>query len=178
MSKFKIGDKVVVVNADSIYDNYFNGDIGTVVAYDLNPETAGYVQRKDGFVMNVYWTEIKHLEENKEMTAEQIRDEILRIDARIEEAKKDIENAQNERNSLVEKLREKGFQILGENVKYSPGQRVLIVGKQSPRHSESHVGKKGTVEKVDDSDVPYKVILDGSDETSNTWFNSDQVQKI
>ena len=49
---------------------------------------------------------------NKEMTAEQIRDEIIRIDVRIQEAKKGIENAQNERNSLVEKLREKGFEMV------------------------------------------------------------------
>lgn len=111
MSKFKIGDKVIVVNADSVYDNYFNGDIGVVVDYDTNPKTAGFVRREDGFMMNVYWTEIKHLEENKEMTAEQIRNEILRIDVRIEEAKKDIENAETERSVLVEKLREKGLQL-------------------------------------------------------------------
>ena len=111
MSKFKVGDKVIVVNADSVYDNYFNGDIGVVVDYDTNPKTAGFVRREDGFMMNVYWTEIKHLEENKEMTAEQMRDEVVRIDKRIEEANKDIENAQKEREALVEKLREKGFEL-------------------------------------------------------------------
>ena len=152
MSKFKIGDKVVVVNADSIYDNYFNGDIGTVVAYDLNPETAGYVQRKDGFVMNVYWTEIKHLEENKEMTAEQIRDEILRIDARIEEAKKDIENAQNERNSLVEKLREKGFELSEQRQikeRLKKGDKAKIIDNTTSHHFP--IGKEVKVSVVYDN---------------------------
>ena len=34
MPKFKIGDKVVVVDAKSVYDNYSDGDAGTVVKYD------------------------------------------------------------------------------------------------------------------------------------------------
>lgn len=188
MNKFKIGDRVVVVDAQSVYDNYSNGDVGTVNGFDSNPSVAGFVRRDyDGLEMNVYWTEVIHLksvkkspmpEKETEMTAEQIREEIFRMDSRIEEAKKDIENADKERTALVEKLREKGFEIVGSNPAILPGDLVRIIGTQSPRHSENHVGKKGVVEKVDDSDVPYKVILSGSDEASNTWFNSDQVQKI
>ena len=50
-------------------------------------------------------------EKEKEMNVEQLRDEVVRIDKRIEEANKDIENAQKERESLVEKIREKGFEL-------------------------------------------------------------------
>ena len=69
------------------------------------------------------------------MTAEQIRSKIIRIDARIEEAKKDIENAENKRNSLVEKLREKGFELSKNSVQvvikdknyHSVGDTVTII---------------------------------------------------
>ena len=44
-----------------------------------------------------------------EKSAEHIREEILSIDYLIEKSKKDIEEAENKRESLVEQLREKGF---------------------------------------------------------------------
>ena len=114
-----------------------------------------------------------------EMTAEQIRDEILRIDARIEEAKKDIENVQNERNSLVEKLREKGFELGGTYSQYIKlGDRVEITGWSKERHEKSHIGRKGIIEKIDNTDIPFKVILDDENEDSNTWFEANQVKKI
>ena len=176
MTKFKVGDKVRVTKC--LHGHGFNiNEIVEIIHHNISIEDYECENSTDSWFLRD--TEFELYEEKEtEMTAEQIREEILRMDSRIEEAKKDIENAEEERNSLVEKLREKGFEILGENAKYSAGQRVRIVGKQSPRHAESHVGKKGVVEKVDNSDVPYKVILDGSDETSNTWFDSDQVQKI
>lgn len=112
MAKFKIGDKVVVVDELSTNGDYYNGDVGIITKFDTPASKACFVEREtDGLSMNVYFSEIEHLRE-KEMNAEQIRDEILRIDVRIEEAEKDIENAENERNSLVEKLREKGFEIV------------------------------------------------------------------
>lgn len=186
MSKFKIGDKVVVVNADSIYDNYFNGDIGTVVAYDLNPETAGYVQRKDGFVMNVYWTEIKHLEENKEMTAEQIRDEILRIDARIEEAKKDIENAEKERNFLVEKLREKGFEIVLTQpiLKDIISLDEVVIGEtyivtnNFGEAEDRFVGKRSIVREIDYNADTLFVYINAEDGSGNDWMHYKDLAKI
>ena len=188
MSKFKIGDKVVVVNADSVYDNYFNGDIGTVVAYDLDPETAGYVQRKDGFIMNVYWTEIKHLEENKEMTAEQIRDEILRIDARIEEAKKDIENAQNERNSLVEKLREKGFELVKDaETAYQPaditslddvvvGETYVVTNKYGK--AEDHFVGKKVIVKATDYNANELFVYVGTENDVTDWVHYEDLARI
>ncbi len=112
MAKFKIGDKVVVVDARPSKlkgDYYRNGDKGIVSS--IEHERYGHVTRDDGVEMNVYWDEVD-FEKETEMNAEQIRDEILRIDVRIEEANKDIEKAQEERNSLVEKLREKGFELL------------------------------------------------------------------
>ena len=71
------------------------------------------------------------IEKEIEMTAEQIRNEILRIDVRIEEAKKDIENAETERSVLVEKLREKGFSLTMNPqpiVRYSKGDKLIVVG--------------------------------------------------
>ena len=63
-----------------------------------------------------------------EMTAEQIRNEIIRINSRIEEANKDIEKAQEERNSLVEKLREKGFTLVGEISQADSNKSFLEIG--------------------------------------------------
>ena len=72
------------------------------------------------------------IEKEIEMTAEQIRNEILRIDVRIEEAKKDIENAENERNSLVEKLREKGFELSEQRLQ--KGDKAKIINNTSSHH--------------------------------------------
>ena len=60
-----------------------------------------------------------------EQTAEQIRNEIIRINSRIEEANKDIEKAQEERNSLVEKLREKGFTLAECRVEDKPSTKGI-----------------------------------------------------
>lgn len=114
-----------------------------------------------------------------EQTAEQIRDEILRINARIEEAKKDIENAENERNSLVEKLREKGFELLEESVSQTSleiGDTVKVVGYSEDYHEYSYVGYVGTVHDTDNTDRPYKVYLEKTGDTQ--WFTSDEVKKI
>lgn len=179
MRKFKVGDKIVCIETNT--EELRANDLKHGKLYFVTDRNSLGVYVSDNSENCTYACDFRFkLAEEKDMeqTAEQIRDEILRIDARIEEAKKDIENADKERTALVEKLREKGFEIVGSNPAILPGDLVRIIGTQSPRHSENHVGKKGVVEKVDDSDVPYKVILSGSDEASNTWFNSDQVQKI
>ena len=185
MAKFKVGDKVVVVDARPSGlkgDYYRNGDKGIVSS--IEHERHGYVTRDDGVEMNVYWDEVDFEKETEmaltcTMNVEQIRDEILRIDARIEEAKKDIENAENERNSLVEKLREKGFELGGTYSQYIKlGDRVEITGWSKERHEKSHIGRKGIIEKIDNTDIPFKVILDGENEDSNTWFEANQVKKI
>ena len=56
-------------------------------------------------------TNFREYSKGKEMkeTAEQIREEIIRIDALIEKSKKDIEEVEKKRESLIEQLREKGF---------------------------------------------------------------------
>lgn len=148
MAKFKIGDKVVVVDARPSGlkgDYYRNGDKGIVSS--IEHERHGHVTRDDGVEMNVYWDEVD-FEKETEMNAEQIRDEILRIDVRIEEANKDIEKAQEERNSLVEKLREKGFELSNNSVQvvikdknyHSVGDTVTIIAS---RHGHAFdIGEK------------------------------------
>lgn len=146
MSKFKIGDVVVVVNAQSTYNNYFSGDAGVITEYDGS--RACFVERGgDGLIMNVYFTEIKHYgEKEKEMNVEQMRDEVVRIDKRIEEASKDIENAQKEREALVEKIREKGFVLADETASRTVEDAILKVGDlvitgYSPhRHDTNYTG--------------------------------------
>lgn len=61
---FKIGDKVVVVDAQSVGDYYKNGDIGVVS--EINGKLHGYVTREDGVRMNVYWDEVKLYKEPQE----------------------------------------------------------------------------------------------------------------
>ena len=177
MSKFKIGDKVILVNDKDLDANLLK--VGNT--YTVYNSTGDFLMLTDGtFKEGCYaYRVIKIKEENKEMTAEQIHDEILRIDARIEEANKDIENAQNERNSLVEKLREKGFELGGTSNQYIKiGDRVEITGWSKERHEKSHIRRKGIIEKIDNTHIPFKVILDDENEDSNTWFEANQVKKI
>lgn len=194
MNKFKIGDRVVVVDAQSVYDNYSNGDVGTVNGFDSNPSVAGFVRRDyDGLEMNVYWTEVIHLksvkkspmpEKETEMTVEQIREEIFRMDSRIEEAKRDIENAETERNSFVEKLREKGFELSGKMQVTDGGYNVctvdnvkegdILILTEESWNNDIPSGSQVRVIKNDFSDIPLKIkTLDGLYED---WTKIDTVK--
>ena len=112
MSKFKVGDKVIRVD----YEGGWSEEIIVGQCYTVLQKENNYVnvltsdEDGNGWLLGIRF-ELYEEKENKEMTAEKIRNEILRIDVRIEEAKKDIENAENEREALVEKLREKGFEL-------------------------------------------------------------------
>ena len=121
--KFKIGDTVVCIKSDTSNPGITEGSLYTILKLDSVPhDELGIIVENDYGYRQFYYAHrfIKFYQIEKEtemaftstMNAEQIRDEILRIDVRIEEAKKDIENAQTERDSLVEKLREKGFEML------------------------------------------------------------------
>ena len=68
--KFNIGDKVVVVDEQSTYGDYKNGDVGFVYGFDS--ELHGYVRRTDGLLMNVYWKEIKLFEESSIQPLEEV----------------------------------------------------------------------------------------------------------
>jgi hypothetical protein len=63
--KFEIGDKVVVVKADSFFGDYVNGDVGHVC--QISHELHGYVTRiDDGRRINVYWEELELFKEPEE----------------------------------------------------------------------------------------------------------------
>lgn len=65
-------------------------------------------------------------------SAEQIREEILRIDTLIEKSKKDIEEAEKKRDSLIEQLLEKGFLLYEKDIVYH--------GNPDPSVEDIHVG--------------------------------------
>ena len=183
MTKFKVGDKVRVTKC--LHGHGFNiNEIVEITRHNVVNQHYECYNDLDGWFLRE--TEFELYEEKEtemflinEMTAEQIRNEIIRIDSRIEEANKDIEKAQEERNSLVEKLREKGFELGGTYSQYIKlGDRVEITGWSKERHEKSHIGRKGIIEKIDNTDIPFKVILDGENEDSNTWFEANQVKKI
>lgn len=122
--EFKIGDTVVCIKPDTSNPGITEGSLYTILKLDSVPHyELGIIVENDYGDRRFYYAHqfIKFYQIEKEtemaltctMNAEQIRDEILRIDVRIEEAKKDIKNAEKKRNSLVEKLREKGFTLLG-----------------------------------------------------------------
>ena len=132
MSKFKVGDKVIRVD----YEGGWSEEIIVGQCYTVLQKENNYVnvltsdEDGNGWLLGIRF-ELYEEKENKEMTAEQIRNEILRIDVRIEEARQDIENAKNERNSLVEKLREQGFSLTTNPqpiVRYSKGDKLIVVG--------------------------------------------------
>ena len=180
MSKFKIGDKVVpspeYEGAVSTHPWLVDGAIYTITSVissgdwvniegvftkQANPHTKGTDWSVD-------WFEL-YEEKETEMTAEQIRNEIIRINSRIEEANKDIEKAQEERNSLVEKLREKGFELtrnedssedVEQNNLVGTGDTVRIVKYNPEFHDCDCTGVLAEVLSTDESDRPYYVETD------------------
>lgn len=119
------------------------------------------------------------IERESEMNAEQIRDEILRIDLRIEEAKKDIESAEKERNSLVEKLRERGFELthndsendIHEEMNFKIGDQVRVIGK-----THGHYFSIGEIVKVTEVN-PHDYQCTGSN-GQYWWLNPAEIEKI
>lgn len=112
-NKFKVGDKVVVVDAKSIYDTYKNGDTGVVVAYDSWSASAGYVRREDGELMNVYWSEVELIEGEKDSNgAESLRNSILSLQQERVSLQEQIEQNIAQEKSLTEQLKELGFLLV------------------------------------------------------------------
>ena len=186
MSKFKIGDKVRVTKCLYGHDFKIN-EIVEIINHNISIEDYECENSADSWFLRDSEFELYEEKETEmaltnEMTAEQIRNEILRINSRIEEAKKDIENAEKERDSIVEKLREKGFERIRidkpSGHHFNVGDVVEVTGYSPERHSGSHVGRKGVIEKIDNSEIPFKVVLNGEDEYSNTWFQTHQIKKI
>lgn len=104
--EFKIGDTVICIKSDTSSPGITEGNLYTILKLDSVPHDAlGIIVENDYGDRQFYYAhrfiKFYQIEKETEMNAEQIRDEILRIDVRIEEAKKDIENAENKRNSLV-----------------------------------------------------------------------------
>ena len=192
MSKFKIGDKVVpspeyegAVNTHpwlvdgaiyTITSVTSSGDwvnIEGVFTKQANPHTKGTD-------WSVGWFEL-YEEKETEMTAEQIHNEIIRIDSRIEEANKDIEKAQEERNSLVEKLREKGFTLIGEipplsNKPFLEIGAVYIVNSSDDANTYFGVGTEVTL--IDTVECSSLNVLVEQGEGERDWMNSKGLTKI
>ena len=99
-------------------------------------------------------------------TAEQLREEILRIDTLIEKSKKDIEEAEKKREYFVEQLREKGFLLYEKDsaghcvTSFSVddvrvGDHLILAGNS--RNYLIRQGRIVTVEVNDKSDLPFGV---------------------
>ena len=99
-------------------------------------------------------------------TAEQIREEIIRIDALIEKSKKDIEEVEKKRESLIEQLREKGFLLYEKDI---AGQCVQSFSVEDVRVGDHLIlagnscnyfirqGRIVSVEASDKSGLPFHV---------------------
>lgn len=179
--KFKIGDKVRVTECFHGHGFY----IGEVVEILLVDEDYHCGNGSDYWYLRA--TEFELYEEKgtemnltNSMTAEQLRNEILRIETRIEEAKKDIENAEKERNYLVDKLREKGFELTdraptnSHSQKLSVGDIVRILSYNEEYHPENYTNQIAKIIKTDSSDRPYLVEVGGSE----FWCTPEEVEKI
>ena len=99
-------------------------------------------------------------------TAEQLREEIIHTGVLIEKAKKDIEEAEKKRESLVEQLREKGFLLYekGSECHRSTtlsvedvhvGDHLILAGNS--RNYLIRQGRIVSVEVNDKSDLPFGV---------------------
>ena len=119
-----------------------------------------------------------------EKSAEHIREEILSIDYLIEKSKKDIEEAENKRESLVEQLREKGFLLYekGSECHRSTTLSVedvhvgdhLILAENS-RNDLIRQGRTVSVEVNDKSGLPFYVRCLSTGETD--WVSLKDVKR-
>lgn len=190
MSKFKVGDNVVGVERavrDEVKPHQWlvKDKIYKIHLVDGN---LVYVQTQQNEPIGWWSEDWFKLYEGKEtemaltsnMNAKQIRNEILRIRVRIEEAKKDIENAEKERDSLVEKLREKGFELThhaptnSHSQKLAVGDIVRILSYNEEYHPENYTNHSAEVIKTDSSCRPYLVEVGGRE----FWCTPEEVEKI
>lgn len=127
---FKVGDTVVCVELDQFElkrNNLSHGQryvVKGVVEDFTSPEDSILrLEGREGWGQGVFAYRFKKVETQKEITmeqtAERIREDILHIEKRIDEAKKDITSMEEEKNVLVQKLKEKGF-VLAERVEVKP----------------------------------------------------------
>lgn len=161
MAKFKVGDKIKPLEDEDLgYHSYIlPSEVYTATRVhslwsdliDIAGLASAQAIETSATRWDKSWSEDwfeLYEEKETEMTAEQIRNEIIRIDSHIEEANKDIEKAQEERNSLVEKLREKWFELSNNSVQvvikdknyHSVGDTVTIIAS---RHGHAfYIGEK------------------------------------
>ena len=198
MFKFKIGDKVVPTpeyeGAVKTHPWLVDGAIYTITSVTdsgdwVNIEGVFTEQANPyskGTDWSVGWFELYEEKETEmilanEMTAEQIRNEIIRINSRIEGANKDIEKAQEERNSLVEKLREKGFTLIGEipplsNKPFLEIGTVYIVNSSDDANTYFRIGTEVTLVDTDEGSSLDVLVKRGDGERD--WMNSKGLTKI
>ena len=185
MAKFKVGDKVRVTKCP--HGHGFNiNEIVEITHHNVVNQDYECYNGLDGWFLRE--TEFELYEEKEtemflinEMTAEQIRNEILRINSRIEEANKDIEKAQEERNSLVEKLREKGFTLIGEipplsNKPFLEIGAAYIVNSSDDANTYFRIGTEVTL--VDTGEGSSVDVLVKRGDGERDWMNSKGLTKI
>lgn len=185
MSKFKVGDKVIPVKIDGVIHKWLRegtlyliknipeGDLVDIVELSSDQTTLAD-GRGDSWSED--WFEL-YEENGKEMTAERIREDILHIEKRIEEAKKDITSMEQEKNVLIEKLKKKGFILLSDNqsaqayVRPSVGDLVRVIRVDEDYDEGIYLGYEFVIKRDDGSGLPYM------DDCYN-WFREDSVVKI
>lgn len=186
MSKFKIGDKVVGAELRNEYGTpYLHNYLSVGRVYTILGVSGTLVSIIDDYGVTNAWTQDwfeLYEEKEKEMNVEQMRDEVVRIDKRIEEANKDIANAQKEREALVENIREKGFVLadetafpVGEDSVLKVGDFVIITGYSPHRHNSNYTGYIGFIREIDGAGIPYRVEISVG---HTEWFDASQVKKF
>ena len=114
-----------------------------------------------------------------EDTAERIREDILYIEKRIQEAKKDIASMEEQKTVLIEKLNEKGFEMIDQKASSTSlkvGDHVVITGYSRWHHERDFTGYEGTLNRVDGSARPYEVHLGRTG--LRRWFTKNECKKI
>ena len=186
MTKFKVGDKVRVTKClhgqgfdidevvEIIHNNISHND------YQCENNTDSWFLRDTEF--ELYEEKETEMALTNEMTVEQIVNEIIRINSRIEEANKDIEKAQEERNSLVEKLREKWFTLVGEISQADSNKPFLEIGAKYVVNGNKNIstwfspGTEVTLLEIDEDDI-LDAFVERDDEQRD-WMKSKGLTKI
>lgn len=150
MTKFKVGDRVVVVESrpDVNEDNYSNGDFGRVVK--LAPWKEAWIETimesgdDTGKVCTMYTYEVAlvplettsvesdTVSIEKETSAESLRNSILEVRSKREELQKEVLQLDDQEKEALEKLKEQGFVLYEGNVSKEP----VITEKKAVLYAE------------------------------------------
>lgn len=118
MAKFKVGDRICIVNPADTYGEYEAGDEGEITSIEEKGVSVFFDHYEEGcgsmYVRNEEYEVIAT--DGSKTTAESLRNSILDIRSKREALQKEILLLDDQEKETVEKLKEHGFVLYEDNV--------------------------------------------------------------